>query len=286
MVRFSKSSLVLLAWLALQASAALGQSATPTTNILMRVSMIESRYFRGTTFSVDVDQREYWITAKHIITGVEKPPYGDIKSKSVSLRILDPGAPGELWVPEDFSVIDPGEGIDIVILTAAQPLLPHPLPSLPTNSGQVNLGGDCEFLGFPYGVGWRATFDPGVSWWMPYVKHCTISALPPKEGPKIWVLDGINNVGFSGGPVIVRTGADQRIMGVVSGYRMESMDVVAANPDNSASESPQTEKLTERPKQIVNVNSGFIIAFDIQYAVDAIEKNPIGPLRKAKDVAK
>ena len=112
---------------------------------------------------------------------------------------------------------------------------------------------------------------------MPYVKHCTISALPSKEGTRIWVLDGINNVGFSGGPVIVRTGPDQRIMGVVSGYRMESMDVVPADPDKSASESLQSEKPTEHPKQVVNVNSGFIIAFDIKYAVDAIEKNPIGP---------
>jgi hypothetical protein len=286
MMRFLKSSVALLAWLALQASSALGQSATPTTNILMRVSMIQSQYFRGTTFSIDVDQREYWITAKHIITGVEKPPYGEIKSKSVSLRILDPGAPGESWVPEEFSVIDPGQGIDVVILTAPQPILTNPLPSLPTNSAQVNLGSDCEFLGYAYGGGWRASFDNGQTWWMPYVKRCTISALPPKEGTRIWVLDGINNVGFSGGPVVVRTGGDQKIMGVVSGYIMEPADVVSADTDKSSSDSLQTEKPTEHPKQVVRVNSGFIIAFDIKYVVDAIEKNPIGPLRKAKDGAK
>jgi hypothetical protein len=33
---------------------------------------------------------------------------------------------------------------------------------------------------------------------------------------------------------------------------------------------------------VVNANSGFMIAFYISYAVEAIKKNPIGPLRKVK----
>jgi hypothetical protein len=36
---------------------------------------------------------------------------------------------------------------------------------------------------------------------MPYVKHCTVSTWVSGE-PKVWVLDGINNVRFSGGPVV------------------------------------------------------------------------------------
>jgi hypothetical protein len=35
-------------------------------------------------------------------------------------------------------------------------------------------------------------------------------------------------------------------------------------------------------KETVNVNSGFIIAFDIQSAIDAIHEHPIGPLRVAQ----
>ena len=72
----------LLAFLAFSASITLAQPAPPTGNILGRVLMVESRYFRGTTFSLDVDGREYWITAKHILTGAKHPPYGSIKSKS------------------------------------------------------------------------------------------------------------------------------------------------------------------------------------------------------------
>jgi hypothetical protein len=35
----------------------------------------------------------------------------------------------------------------------------------------------------------------------------------------------------------------------------------------------------DAPKDTVNVNSGFIIAYDIVYAVNAIKKHPTGPLR-------
>jgi hypothetical protein len=106
----------------------------PTTNILTRISMVESQYFRGTIFSLDVDHREYWITAKHILTGAEHPPYGSVSSRSVSLRILDPGAQGERWLPVNFSVIDTGNDIELVVLAPPEPLLKNPLPSLSSGS--------------------------------------------------------------------------------------------------------------------------------------------------------
>lgn len=260
-----------------QAAIALAQPAPPTANVLTRILMVESRYGRGSTFSLDVDQREYWITAKHILTGAEHPPYGSVTSKAVALRILNPGGQGEQWLTVNFSVIDTGDDIDIVILAPPEPLLSNPLPSVSVGSGGLLLGGDCEFLGFPYGGGWRANFGNGQSFWMPFVKHCNVSAIPSGE-PRIWVLDGINNVGFSGGPVIFKAGPEQTILGVVSGYHVEPTDVVS-----STVKKVPKKKLSSKPKQAaqlkVNLNSGFIIAYDISYAVEAIHKNPIGPLR-------
>jgi len=265
----------LLASLVLQASIALAQPAPPTNNILTRILMVESRYGRGSTFSIDVDGREYWITAKHILTGAEHPPYGSFTSKSVSLRILSPSADGgEQWLPVNFSVIDAGNDIDIVVLAMPRPLLMNPLPSEPADSSGIMLGGDCEFLGFPYGGGWRASWKEGPSFWMPYVKHCSVSTLVSGE-PRVWVLDGINNAGFSGGPVVYRTGPEQKIIAVVSGYHLEPTDVIA-----SAAKKVPARKPEEHLK--VNLNSGFIIAFDISYAIEAIAKHPIGPLRAAK----
>lgn len=269
--------------LVLQSTHVLAQSAMPTSNILTRVLMVESRYGRGTIFSLDVDQREYWVTAKHILTGAEHPPYGSIAEASVQLRILNPAAEAEEWIPVDFAVVNQNDDkdVDVVVLAPREPVLNAPLPSLPADSSGAFLGGDCEFLGFPFGGGWRAPFDNGKSFWMPYIKHCVMSALT-HEGKKVWVLDGINNPGFSGGPVIFLTGPQQKVMAVVSGYLTEPTDVVPSTPDKAPPQKSKKTKHRKPPKEVVNVNSGFIIAFDISYAVDAIHKNPVGPLRASK----
>jgi hypothetical protein len=255
-------------------SAVAPSQAYPTNDVLTRIVMVESSYGRGTIFSIDVDGREYWITAKHIVTGAEHPPYGSVANKTVSLRILDPNSDQEHWVPMDFSVIDPGNDIDIVALAPPYAILKDPLPSASFETNGLMLGADCAFLGFPYGGGWRATFTGGAHYWMPYVKHCSVSSLP---GNGVLILDGINNPGFSGGPVLFQTGPNQRIVGVISGYRLEPAEVIA-----SAERKPITIKKppVKRSSDVkVNVNSGFIIAYSITPAIFAIRKNPIGPVR-------
>jgi hypothetical protein len=256
---------------------ALAQSAQPTSGVLARVLMVQSQYFSGSIFSIDVDNREYWITAKHILTGAKHPPYGSIASKSVSLKILNPGAEGEQWMSVVFSVIDPGNDVDIVVLAPPGPLMDGPFQSIAVSSDNIGLGNDCEFLGFPFGGGWRAKFDNGKSYWMPFIKHCVTSAFNT-EPQRMWVLDGINNDGFSGGPVIYHTGPQQQIFAVISGVRQEPAEVIFGNSEDNLGKlnPPASQKAT------VNVNSGFIIAYDIKYATDAIAANPIGPLRIPK----
>jgi hypothetical protein len=232
--------------------------------------MVESKHGRGSIFSIDVDQREYWITARHILTGARRPPYGAITEKEVSLRILNTDATtsNELqWVQVNFSVIDPGrEDIDVVALAAPNPILNDPLPTMIADSGGASFGGDCAFLGFAYGGGWRAETADGEKTWMPFVKHCTISA--NDKGKRMWVLDGINNEGFSGGPVIFGTGVQQKILGVISGYHTEPAEVI------------YSITVPPPPRASVELNSGFIIAYDVVHAINAIRKNPIGPVRK------
>jgi hypothetical protein len=243
--------------------------------------MIESSHGRGSVFSIDVDEREYWITAKHVLTGAEHPPYGSITSKSVSLRILNPCAQGEEWLPVNFSAIDVGEGVDIVVLAAPQPILDKPVPSLATTAAGVTMGADCEFLGYPFGGGWRATWDDGHSYWMPFAKHCTVSTLTFGE-PKIYVLDGINNKGFSGGPVVYHTGGDQKIIAVVSGYILEPAEIISSVQGKPVAPRKTTKKDAKTSgKGAVQMNSGFIIAYAISPAIDAIHRSPIGPLRVA-----
>jgi hypothetical protein len=184
--------------------------------------------------------------------------------------LLNPNAPSENldWIDIDLTVVDPGdEKVDLVVLAARNPILSGPPPSPSIGASGAQFGGDCSFLGFPYGGGWRAPVAGRGTVWLPFVKHCTISGHYIDQG--IWVLDGINNDGFSGGPVVFQSGQQQRIMGVISAWRQEPVEVAYAS---------STPPL---PKATVQVNSGFIIAFDISHAMDLIRKNPIGPLRKA-----
>jgi len=77
--------------------------------------------------------------------------------------------------------------------------------------------------------------------------------------------------GFSGGPVFISTGSNLQVAAIVSGYWMEPTEVIKGKPVPAAD-----------PKDVVNVNSGFILAYDINIAADLIKKNPIGPLRPTK----
>lgn len=280
------------------------QSARPTGDALTRTMLIQTALGRGTVFSIDVDNREYWITAKHMFTG-ERQPVGEITDRTVNVAILNPGHESQEWLPETFTVIDPGKDIDIVVLAPEKPLLPTPSHFNAGNVG-IPIGGDCTFLGFPYGGGWKTLMQgqDGNSQvqWFPYIKHCTVSGqlhddaspLDKNAGGTIWILDGINNEGFSGGPVLMNTGPQQEVFAIISGYRTEPTEVLTVpqaipNPSGIKLKKPKTKDgkaLSSSPafdanaKEYVKVNSGFVVAYDINYALAAIRKNPVGPLRQ------
>lgn len=274
------------------------QSSQVTSEALLRTFMIATNFGRGTTFSIDVDNREYWITAKHMFTGIENGPAGQFPAKRVQANILSQIGEGDEghdlhWMTVSFTVIDPGKDIDILVLVPDHLLLGGLSRNftLKAEDSGVGLGGDCEFAGFPYGGGWKTQMkdeehpDKNDWVWLPYVKRCTVSALPQEKDLKVWVLDGINNHGFSGGPVLYGTGNKQEVFAVISGYHEEPLEVLPA-PNSSGTRTnsiPPSPKLpgekSRSEKEFVNANSGFILAYDIQPAIEAIYKDPIGPLR-------
>jgi hypothetical protein len=157
----------------------------PTSNIILRVLMVESEHGRSSIFSVDVDEREYWITARHTLTGIEDgPPYGPI-SDNLELRLLNAGSTSNrlLWRSINFAGVNPDdEHIDVVVLAASTPILDIRLPSPAADSDGAVFGGDCRILGFANGGGWRAPVSGRGIVWLPFVKHCTISAHEVDKG--------------------------------------------------------------------------------------------------------
>ena len=86
--------------------------------------------------------------------------------------------------------------------------------------------------------------------------------------------------------MIVGAGANQSAFAVISGFHTEPLEVVSepAAGQKHSNKAPPSPLLGGKkvPKQVVNSNSGFIIAFDLSVAIETIRKNPIGPLNPKK----
>ena len=257
-------SLLVLSAIMLFSYLSRGQSAQVTNTALFRTFMIETNIGRGTVFSIDVDKREYWITAKHVFSGVKTGPRGHrFTTKKVSANILSQTGEGDEghdqhWMSETFTVLDPGKDVDILVLVPDHLLLDYPGDfTLKAGSTGLPIGGDCEFLGFPYGGGWKTQWQDSKqpdksSWvWLPYIKHCTPSAQLREKGLIVWVLDGINNEGFSGGPVLFATGPNQKVFAVISGFYTEPLEVL---PVKSPSEN-HTNSIPPAPKRCPERNT-------------------------------
>jgi hypothetical protein len=184
---------------------------------------------------------------------------------------------GDTWM--DLQIVLLGKGIadvDIAVLSPAIQLSP---PYRIGQGGLQLLGQDVFFLGFPYGLRMPSTgLNRGFDF--PLVKKATISSLCGSPGePQYMLLDGINNPGFSGGPVVSPPGGlslpqitsgemKLEYLGVISSYRFEW---------ESAYERNQKTSLA------VKTNTGIIIAYDIKHAFDIIDHKPDGfPLEQSK----
>jgi len=105
-----------------------------------------------------------------------------------------------------------------------------------TQKYNVNLNADglaysqeVYFLGFPFVITMPSVTNVNNAndgFPFPLVKKACVSALHTEEEPSLMLLDGINNKGFSGGPVCfynINTN-NLEICGVISGYYSDEKD--------------------------------------------------------------
>lgn len=216
-----------------------------TANILSRLFCIKNGNQTAAGFVIEVDNRQYMITAKHLFPNL--PAKG-------SIEILQE----EKWIPSSFTPISAEpDSVDIVALALDKQL--SPLLPVGLGSKGMILSDFVFFLGFPYGL-----FDDGGylnnGYPIPMVKHGIISGFGQKNEP--FLVDGINNPGFSGGPIITVDPYNQAtIIGVVSGYKAAQETVF------------QGEK---RSNYSINTNTGLLLGYRIDHVLSAIKKKPIG----------
>ena len=118
------------------------QTTAITTNILQRTFLLTCGGRSGTCFTVDVDNRQYIVTAKHLVDSIADEAVVKIS------RDTD-GKPFDADL--DVRLVGHGaEGIDVSVLTTEHQLsLAHPLLLM---AKEVALSDDVYFLGFPYGL--------------------------------------------------------------------------------------------------------------------------------------
>jgi hypothetical protein len=214
-----------------------------TANVWERVILVVCGNGFGTGFTLDHEDGQYLVTARHVVQSGE-PVRVLVRGKVVAVQLT----PLMVSVPE----------ADVAVFRLNQPITPPGLP-LPASMEGMVFGQDAYFLGFPLGM----TFDLGDEYF-PLVKRCTISGTTQRyQGRLILLLDGWNNRGFSGGPVVFRppTAAGvrepMRVAGIVTAYRTEGEPVTEAGREVLGSE--------------VRLNTGIIIAEQIMRATEAME---------------
>ncbi len=216
-----------------------------TANFVQRTFCVKYKDETGTAFTIDVGGLEYLITAKHVVA--------DITSKD-SIEVLRDTE----WEALPVQLVGHGEGeIDVSVLTTDEILTPPKLPVQASSNGLV-YGQDVYFLGFPYG--WVGDVVVGDEQYpLPFVKRATLSLFNETTG--VLNLDGHNNPGFSGGPVIF--GPEGRppttVAGIISGY------MTVPEPVQGDAE----KELTYQD------NTGIIVAYKIEHALSLIQGKPV-----------
>lgn len=197
----------------------------------------------GTSFLLEHNSRRYLITAKHIGINITDSVDLDWENGWESLPVQVVGHSAD-----DSTVLRIEQDL-------ARALLPKWTP--PRVQTDLVLGEDVRFYGFPLGM---STSRGPSTVPVPLVKGGIISGFYGTEklgaDSSFWI-DGHNNRGFSGGPVVSMRNGEYAIAGVISAYRHSEEPVFG---------------LDEQKSEIgtIQVNSGIIKAENISSAMRII----------------
>ena len=242
--------------LALCLAVSLAQAQVPTSNVIYRVLRIRTPTDTGSAFTIEVDGKQYLITARHLLEGFGSQ--GEV----------------ELWMEERWSrlraraIYTAKEKVDIAALDPGRTVTVT-FPLEPT-SGGLTLGQQVYFLGYPYGLGTPGSSGPAPPGFgeIPFLKNGIVSALDDRDPEaSLLYVDGHNNPGFSGGPIVFWHSESRRfrVAGVVRGYRNEALPVLKKkNLDEP--KAPAHNDLYTR------ANSGIVVGYDIRHIVEAIRR--------------
>ena len=213
-----------------------------TTNAIQRVFRIYHKGKTASSYTIEKDNQQYLVSASHVFdehTVNEISIYHANQWKKLPVKV----------------VFNSWEYGDTIVFKLPHDISPrHPVSFGPAG---VFLGSWSYFFGFPLGLMTRSG-KINNDFPLPFVKAALVSSIgaAPHEVTEIF-LDGHNNRGFSGGPVVwyqPNKSKDVSIIGTVSGYMIE-------NPIASA---------TQEEVDLIEINSGIIRAYWVKDLFDRI----------------
>ena len=177
-----------------------------TSNVIHRTFHIRWNDSTGTGFTIDHKSKQYLVTARHVVHGIES---------GNTIEIFH----DKKWKDFGVNVVGIGKGrVDVAVL-ACSVRLSSALP-LVASVGDISYGQSVSFLGYPFG--WDAggeEINRGIP--LPFVKAGIVGAMEFGAVFRIF-LDAHVNEGFSGGPVVfIPYGQPQnelRVAGIISYY--------------------------------------------------------------------
>ena len=229
---------------------------TMPVDILRQTFQVRTAEGTGTAFTVEVDGRQYIVTAQHVI--------GSMASGSLDMQTSSAG-----WRQVPIMAVGmAGPPVDVAVMATDSALGSR--SSVPVGVSTVSYGQAVRFLGYPFGLDF--TSIPGVRTApLPFIKAGILSALRPvpnEDGLLELFVDAAGNPGFSGGPLILprnSTGNGNSVAWHMAGVVTSGVTHRVALKDVSGAVAG-----------FVHVDAGILRATSIDAVTRMIRANPIG----------
>jgi len=216
--------------------------------VFNRVLFVRYNNHFGSAFTIEIEDQQYIITARHIANNINEKDkisiYYNSKWQEINVTSL-------LFDDPNFDVL--------VLLPNTQVT---PKTNVKFSMGGLILSQDVYFLGFPHGLAGDIG-DLDYDYPLPFIKKgiCSLIDFSEKDFVKIWI-DGLSNPGFSGGPIVFKDLSDgvYKIAGVLKGYLNENIKVYSRINTTQIEESDY----------YIKANSGIILGISIDSVIKRI----------------
>ncbi len=224
----------------------------PLPAVMKSVFKIQYGVNSGAAFAIEVDDKQYLITAQHVVPGITKDSDVMLINSEVQRNII-----------KVTPILCENTNVDIIVLVP--PSILTDAKRVPATQSGAVLGQDVFVFGFP--LGYYTAVEKNI---VPFVGKGMISAIDDRDKSAMkYFFHTTAAPGFSGGPIvfIAQDSNAPKILGVISGF-----DTVDYPVFNGAVDTGLRGK----------VNPGIMFGYSIDHAIAAIRKQPIGPLISAR----